>query len=630
MLLWHLASTAALVALPSLLLANPAWRLPEVERRAFGILLLGFFLSGLFPVLAARRGTLLAPAAILLRTAAVFAVGLFALLLLGWVPARSLTAGLCLGGLLVIPVVGTRAASFGPLLPLAAVLLGAAVFGLRRQPGAAPSPNPLIQTALYSLELDFRPGPLPPSRVRGGGLARLGDEYLLLTGDGRLHLVAWRAEDAGPRIRTLPYRVPANADEFGAAVIPPGQAGTGAATPSAAPHWFRVALGLHATVVRDSASIYASYLYWLADRRCYVLRVATLQAPIAAFVAGQGAPPWRLLYETSPCLPPGENRFSEMPLMGHEVGGRLILLGRDSLLLSVGHAGYDGVSMKGEPLPGNPAASFGKTILIHLDGRPASVYSSGHRNPQGLHRGSDGIIWLTEHGPRGGDELNLIVAGADYGWPAVTYGTDYGTMEWLPSHPRSSHEGYQPPVHAWVPSVAVSELIRIEGSRFPAWHGDLLVGSLTDRALYRVRLEGERAAYAERIAVDRRIRSLVEGSDGRILLWTDEAAIGLLQPNRATTGATLFALRCGGCHRAADGSQHLIGPDLGGVLGRSVGSVGETSPALRALGGAWTAAKLEAFIASPNAMAPGTRMTFPGLPDAAQRKAIVDFLRTRR
>jgi cytochrome c2 len=358
------------------------------------------------------------------------------------------------------------------------------------------------------------------------------------------------------------------------------------------------------------------------------MRVAALETTRAAlFTAAAGArPPWRVLFETVPCLGPGVHRFAGPSLMGHETGGPLLRLGADSLLLATGHAGFDGRTLAGDPFPRDPAASWGKTILLSLRGRPASVFTSGHRNPQGLLRDAAGRVWLTEHGPRGGDELDLLEAGADYGWPDASLGTDYGSMRW-PGDPVPP--GLTGPVFAWVPSIAVSALLGVEDPAFAEWQGDLLAGSLTDRALHRVRLQGGRVLFSERVPLGRRVRALAEAA-GKVAIWTDEWEVVTIRPNRGRTGPHLFALHCASCHAIADGRRHLIGPDLAGVVGRPIGSVGEPSDALRRLGGSWTPERLTAFLASPEGMVPGTSMSFPGLRSAAERSAIIEYLVSRR
>src|SRR5580692_9445063 len=128
-----------------------------------------------------------------------------------------------------------------------------------------------------------------------------------------------------------------------------------------------------------------------------------------------------------------------------------------------------------------------------------------------------------------------------------------------------------------------------------------------------------------------RIRDIIEGPDGRVVLWTDTSSIISLTPAEGTDGAVLFATTCGGCHKAIDGATHTYGPDLAGVVGRPIASASgfkAYSPALQALHGKWTKERLDAFLAAPQSVAPGTAMTFRGVTDPVQRAAIIDYLAT--
>ena len=139
---------------------------------------------------------------------------------------------------------------------------------------------------------------------------------------------------------------------------------------------------------------------------------------------------------------------------------------------------------------------------------------------------ASGKVWSTEHGAQGGDELNLLVDGSNYGWPATTYGTAYGLKHWPLSRPAGKDEHFVPPVFAWVPSIGISGLTGVpEDSEFPEWQGDLLVSSLRDFSIWRIRLREDQIAYTERIEVKTRIRDISMGHDGRIGLWTDEGEI---------------------------------------------------------------------------------------------------------
>jgi glucose/arabinose dehydrogenase len=155
------------------------------------------------------------------------------------------------------------------------------------------------------------------------------------------------------------------------------------------------------------------------------------------------------------------------------------------------------------------------------DARPA-IYSYGHRNPQGavLHPES-GRLWIHEHGPRGGDEINIPEPGANFGWPKTTYGKEY----WGPEIGPDELPGTVQPIHQWTPSIAPSGMDFYTGKRFPQWQGDLFVGALALTHLARLELDGTRVVNEEKLLQDRgwRIRDVRQGPDGYLYLLTDSA-----------------------------------------------------------------------------------------------------------
>ncbi|HSH10083.1 MAG TPA: PQQ-dependent sugar dehydrogenase [Oceanipulchritudo sp.] len=168
----------------------------------------------------------------------------------------------------------------------------------------------------------------------------------------------------------------------------------------------------------------------------------------------------------------------------------------------------------------------GKVHRIHDDGRIPddnpfigqagaypSIWSYGHRNPQGLDLNpTTGGIWSTEHGPRGGDELNLIKRGANYGWPVITHGINYNGK---PITDRTEAPGMEQPVHQWTPSIAVCGIDFYEGDKFPGWQGDLFVGGLSSQHLERFKLEGTEIVEHEVLFKGLgRIRDVSTGPDG--------------------------------------------------------------------------------------------------------------------
>lgn len=176
----------------------------------------------------------------------------------------------------------------------------------------------------------------------------------------------------------------------------------------------------------------------------------------------------------------------------------------------------------------------GTTVRIHDDGRvPAdnpfvgregalpTIWSYGHRNAQGMAIHPDtGDLWQNEHGPQGGDELNRIQPGKNYGWPVVGYGVNYTSGSAI--HAGTQREGMENPAHVWVPSIGISGMIVYTGDRFPQWKGNIFVGGLAGEQLARLTLDGQRVVNEETL-VQRmgRIRDIRQGPDGYIYLAID-------------------------------------------------------------------------------------------------------------
>jgi len=156
----------------------------------------------------------------------------------------------------------------------------------------------------------------------------------------------------------------------------------------------------------------------------------------------------------------------------------------------------------------------------HTGARP-EIYSYGHRNVQGIAlRPGDNVIWAHEHGPRGGDEVNILKSGANYGWPAITYGIDYSGAI---ISDKTEAPGMEQPVVYWDPSIAPSGMAFYDGDRFPNWRGDLFVGALAHTHLRRLKLDGDRVVKQEVLLgkLNERIRDVRVGPDGLIYVLTD-------------------------------------------------------------------------------------------------------------
>lgn len=166
--------------------------------------------------------------------------------------------------------------------------------------------------------------------------------------------------------------------------------------------------------------------------------------------------------------------------------------------------------------------------FVGADGLDA-IYSYGHRNAQGMARNPDtGEIWIHEHGPRGGDEINIIRKGANYGWPVITYGINY---DGTPITDKTEMPGMEQPIHYWVPSIAPSGMAFVTSDRYPAWRGSLLVGSLSFQYLERLELDGSRVIYREKLMEGTgRVRNVRQGPDGYIYAAVEGKGIYRLVP----------------------------------------------------------------------------------------------------
>ena len=168
----------------------------------------------------------------------------------------------------------------------------------------------------------------------------------------------------------------------------------------------------------------------------------------------------------------------------------------------------------------DPRSDLGKIIHMTDDGQRIGgrFYTLGHRNVLGLAFAPDGRLWETEMGPVGGDEVNLILQGRNYGWPRASYGTNYDGTD-IPDNHRD--RGFEEPKLWWNPSISPSSLLIYTGKLFPQWKGDALIGALSGEALIHVRIRGDRAQKAEQWAMGKRIRAVDQGPKGEVYLLED-------------------------------------------------------------------------------------------------------------
>lgn len=233
-----------------------------------------------------------------------------------------------------------------------------------------------------------------------------------------------------------------------------------------------------------------------------------------------------------------QNRLSDLDVIfkatpkvegGNHWGSRLVFANDGTLYITLG----DRYSYRDEAQ--NPQNNLGTVARIHADGSiPAdnpfadgqnghpTVFSYGHRNGQGMALHPEtGAIWMHEHGPKGGDEINILKKGANYGWPKATFGINYiGTT----ISDKTSIEGMEDSILHWTPSIAPSGMIIYSGDKFPDWQGDVFVGALAGKHLRHVEMDGDtpRGQQALLSNFDKRIRDVAQGPDGYIYILTDE------------------------------------------------------------------------------------------------------------
>ena len=267
------------------------------------------------------------------------------------------------------------------------------------------------------------------------------------------------------------------------------------------------------SVTRTRIRLFVSFPQYLPSRSCVRLAVnrvdiTTGQSPR---ITGTSA-----VFRSKPCVPPANIQHAS---------GRLVRIDAKRAYVTLGDLGYPRIDER------RARGQLGSVLRIQK-GKKAVRISQGHRNGQGLTLDARGRLWETEHGPRGGDELNLIRKGRDYGWPFVTLGEPYGPSDYVIPRRTGTHAGYTKPRTAWVPSVATSEIVQVPAS-WRGWTtsvgGDLLMGTLKDQSFWRIRVDSRaRVTDRERLEVGHRIRDLDVRRDGTLVATTDDGTLLVL------------------------------------------------------------------------------------------------------
>ncbi len=365
---------------------------------------------------------------------------------------------------------------------------------------------PIIGSHLYEIQLS--PVELEPFSTWGGAIEPLGEYLLVATPRGRLALI-----DSEGKAEYFPQKVPMNESASEKPI-----------------RWigFRVADILLHQLQPDQFTLFVSHHYFAGD--CVEFRISSTSLHMDdtnITLSGE----WKTEFVANPCIDSDIFNFAHRG--GIQAGGRMLMDGPGHLLLVTGDQAFYEWYQEEHPLEPPPAvetdAHIGKLLRIELASGEVETVASGFRNPQGLARDEDGRLWQTEHGPQGGDELNHLKSGLDYGWPYVTHGIQYGNKKWPYNEVQGRHDEYEKPVYSWIPAIGISNLIISDSRYFPLWQDDLLVASLITRSLYRVRLNQGHVMYVEKIEIGARIRDITQMPDGRIALLTDGANILFLQ-----------------------------------------------------------------------------------------------------
>ena len=502
---------------------------------------------------------------------------------------------------------------------------------------AASGSNRSIETIFLNLNVDEIDVPVQRAGA-GGGLTSVGDELLLITHEGRFFRVAENGVEEtqieAPVNGLSEYMAAARSEKY-----------------RDLQHnfdWFRYNDVLHYSE-DGQAGLVVSYTEWLPDEECYGTSIAQLPLPLGTesimdVVADQED--WRIVYRTRPCL---ELKSSWRAIEGHMAGGRIAYRPPLRVVLGSGDYHWDGLYAP-VALAQEPGNDYGKVLEIDLGTGAGRTVSTGHRNMQGVVVDTDGQIWVTEHGPRGGDELNRVVDGGNFGWPDAVLGTRYNKLPWPGAKEYGRHDQHIPPTYAWVPSVATSGLTQIHGFA-PSWDGDLLVSTFKGGLLFRLRVKENRVVFAEPVRVGGRIRYVHQHTDGRIVLWTDSRKLLFLSLGgrshtevlieNSIAGSDYSAQQkqrlrsaletCAECH-SFEPANHEGAPGLGAIFGRQIATTSyeQYSDALRSKQGRWTTDQLIRFLRDPQEFAGGTSMPDPVIDDQYVIDGIVKILEELR
>ena len=550
----------------------------------------------------------------------------------------------------------------------------AATIGPAAERSAQPEHPDVIYSHLYAFDVQL--SRMRDPLTRGGAIEPLGNDLLVAFPWGELALV----RDNGA-VEPLGRSIPMNNSGLEKWAIRSLDLDLEDKGWTANTWPFRVTDILVKQVGPGRWELFATHHYFAGDCIRFRLSATTIERRTGEWVDTFAVSrAWRTVFDAEPCL--------KFPRSGAQAGGKMLTDGPHRLLIVIGDHLHDGwprdETVAYPVLPQDPDSPFGKLVSIDIASGRAEILALGLRNPQGLARDRDGRLWAAEHGPKGGDELNILEEGRNYGWPSVTYGLtyDHTVPQGVDATEVGFHDGFVRPAYSWVPSAAVSAVAVNDRTSLPLWRDDILVAALGG-SLFRIRRTGNRVIYAEEIHLNlpgQRIRDIVTMPDGRIALLVGGFSVAFLSLSRkhcgenadevyppdhvymlqcsdpsvaahsralptvegsvqpagrvdssgdrtaVSDGEALFASRCARCHSVRT-PRHGSGPHLAGVVGRRAGEVSgyNFSAAFNTLAQIWTPESLVRFLSDPEEFAPGNRMPDTGV-SQAQARMIADYL----
>ena len=448
----------------------------------------------------------------------------------------------------------------------------------------------ILETALLPINIKFVSLP-NDFAVAGGALAKINNKLLVMSRTGLFYYF-----ESGIFSKLDYQRLPSNIDNY---IINSKQGLSSDA--------FRA---ISFAYDMPSQRIFVGYTKYI-DSKTNKFAISSLKVdPITL----EQISDWKLEYESD---------LIDSKIHSHSGGGRL-LIENSVLYFSVGYSGII-TSTDGKKIHSaqDPKTSFGKVFKLDIKSGQIELLSMGHRNVQGLTLSRSGDLLATEHGPQGGDEINIVVKGANFGWPYKTYGTDYGNYTYKSTLGEPIFFKSNEPMYSFVPSIGLSPIHTIKNFH-PSWNDDILIGSLKAQSLYRLLIRNGRVLLSEPIWIGHRIRDILIIQEIGIVLLTDNNLLafltvneGLLKVNKKNAGYNFEPKiqSCLVCHHFEQSTPTSLAPSLANIIGRKMGidSFVGYSDAMKRATGSWNEEELSAFLINPQSIVPGTSMPNPGL-----------------